>query len=290
MIWQTGSLAGSGSLLLSLCMLAPALAVVLTKLITKEGWRDIRFRPGLKRYFRWYLLAWFGPSLLILAGVALYFLVYPAAFDPANSLATQATLAQLAAQGIPAEPAAIVGALLGQLFLAMLVAPLLNLFFCAGEELGWRGSLLPLLLKRFGMKAALLLSGLIWGLWHAPMIAMGHNYGLGYPGWPWGGILAMIAFCFAVGCFFSLLSLKTQSFWPAALAHGALNGMAAAGLMFLKAGVDPNPFVGPLATGIIGGAGLVVMGLLCFFLMKKPLPLPEELTVQPSAADFFQQP
>ena len=229
----------------SLCMLTPALAVVLTKCITHEGWSDIAFRPNLRGHLRFYLLAWFGPSLLILAGSAFYYLCRPAEYS--SSLMIPATA--------------------GALLFAMLIAPLLNIIFCAGEELGWRGYLLPKLLQRHGMPKALLFSGLIWGLWHAPIIAMGHNYGLGYPGWPWLGIVAMILFCIVTGCLFAYVTLRSGTFWPAALAHGALNGMASSGLIFHSNPTTVNPFIGPLPVGILGGLPLLLAGALCFFLL-----------------------
>ena len=76
----------------------------------------------------------------------------------------------------------------------------------------------------------------------------------------------MVVFCFFVGCSFAYLRLRTGSFWPAALAHGALNGMAAGAALFLAPGWTASPFVGPLPTGIIGGAGFVLAGLVCFLL------------------------
>lgn len=240
------------ALALSLCMLAPTLAVLLTKLITKEGWSDIGFRPRLRGHIRFYLLGWFGPPLLILAGAGLFFLCRPGTF----------TGAPLANPGVAV-----------QLILSALAAPLLNIVFCTGEELGWRGYLLPRLLQHCSMRKTLLLSGLIWGVWHAPLIAMGHNYGTGYAGWPWLGILAMVVFCFACGCLFSYITLRTGSFWPAALAHGALNGMASVSLVFLADATAANPFVGPLPTGWLGGLPLLAAGLLCFFLLsRKPRP------------------
>jgi Type II CAAX prenyl endopeptidase Rce1-like len=44
-----------------------------------------------------------------------------------------------------------------------------------GEEYGWRGYLLPKLLPLGEVKAAIVV-GLIWGPWHAPMLAAGLNY------------------------------------------------------------------------------------------------------------------
>ncbi|SCI83769.1 Uncharacterised protein [uncultured Clostridium sp.] len=45
----------------------------------------------------------------------------------------------------------------------------------------------------------------------APMIAMGHNYGLSYPTGPWGGIFVIIIFCIFVGYIISYLTLETRS-------------------------------------------------------------------------------
>lgn len=84
-----------------------------------------------------------------------------------------------------------------------IVAPLLNFMACFGEEWGWRGYLLPHLSERHGMRIAVPASGVIWGLWHAPITVLGHNYGLDYPGWPLLGILAMCCLCVALSYLFS---------------------------------------------------------------------------------------
>lgn len=249
LIWLGGGLTGTRAYLLSFCMLAPALAALLVKGIFCLPWSVLALRPRLRGHLGWYLLAWFGPSLLTALGGALYFLLWPASFDPTG-------------HGAALFPARLAGSLL----LSAVVAPGANLLFCAGEELGWRGFLLTRLLEKGSPGRAMVVSGLIWGLWHGPMIAMGHNYGLGYPFWPWLGIGAMVVFCFFVGCSFAYLRLRTGSFWPAALAHGALNGMAAGAALFLAPGWMASPFVGPLPTGIIGGAGFVLAGLVCFLL------------------------
>ena len=55
--------------------------------------------------------------------------------------------------------------------------PLMGLVQCLGEEAGWRGYLLPKLLEFMKPWKAVLLTGVIWGLWHAPVIACGFNYG-----------------------------------------------------------------------------------------------------------------
>lgn len=241
-----------GPLFLSICMFMPALAVAVTKLICKGGWGDLGLRPRLKQGWPWYILAAEGPLLFIALGAALYYLVFPNDFNAA------------ALPGLKPQ--------LPLMLAALIFSPLINLIPCAGEELGWRGFLLPRLVGRFGPGRGLALTGLVWGLWHAPMIALGHNYGLEYPGWPWLGIFAMVLFCFFVGNFLSYATLKTGSFWPAALAHGSLNGCASLGLVFMVNAATADPFVGPVATGLLGGAGLIIAGLVSFLLVIRMPP------------------
>ena len=106
----------------------------------------------------------------------------------------------------------------------------------------------------------LLVNGVIWGLWHAPITALGHNYGVGYPGFPFTGIAAMCVFCIVVGAFLSYVSLKTQSCIPAILGHGAINSIAGIGLYMTKDG--GNAFIGPAPTGIVGMLPFIIVGVI----------------------------
>jgi uncharacterized protein len=99
-----------------------------------------------------------------------------------------------------------------------------NALAAVGEEIGWRGWLLPRLMP-VGTIPALLISGVIWGLWHAPLLLLGYNYN-GVPGWL--ALVCMSGMCVATGIILSWLRLRSQSVWPAAIGHGAIN--AAAGL------------------------------------------------------------
>ena len=178
-------------------MFFPALSVALTRLITKEGFQNCLLRPRFKGHIRYYLLAWLGPGLLVILGAALYFLLFPAKLDWSAPIVRE----QMAAVGVPYEAQALpMSTILAiQAVPSLLLAGIANFLPALGEEWGWRGYLYPRLTERFGRRKAALLGGLIWGLWHAPVIALGHNYGLDYPGHPWAGIAAMCVFCIAFG-------------------------------------------------------------------------------------------
>lgn len=272
-----GGLGTSVQLAIAAGMFAPAIAAALTRLITKEGFKDAWIKPrAFKKTWRYYVLAWFGPLVLVLAGAVLYFLINPADFDPSMGYVIQTTHEQAEAMGVELAIDDETIRLSQYASLATLViAPAINAVTCFGEEWGWRGYLLPHLLERFSIIPTLLISGIIWGLWHAPITLIGHNYGLGYAGYPFTGIAAMCLFCIVVGVFMSYVTLRTGSCLPAVFAHGMVNGSAAMGLIFSATG--GNPFVGPAPTGIVGGAFFIAAAVFMVRdLMRRGWKLPKE--------------
>ncbi len=166
-----GGLGTSMQLAIAAGMFAPAIAAALTRLITKEGFKDAWIKPrAFKKTWRYYVLAWFGPLVLVLAGAALYFLINPADFDPSMSYVIQAMREQAEAMGVEMniDDEAIRLTQIASLA-TLVIAPAINAVTCFGEEWGWRGYLLPHLLERFSIIPTLLISGIIWGIWHAPI-------------------------------------------------------------------------------------------------------------------------
>ena len=246
-------------------MFFPAIGVLLTRLLTKEGFQKAWLRPHFKGNIKTYLLAYFGPGILTILGAVIYFLIFPKNFD-ANCGYYQQILNAAGAGDVNAMPASILLAI--QTLQALLLGPILNFITCFGEEWGWRGYLLPKMAEKLPAIPMLLVNGVIWGLWHAPLTAIGHNYGVGYPGFPFTGIAAMCCFCIVMGIFLSYVSMKTKSCIPAILGHGAINSIGSIGMYFTTDG--GNPFVGPAPTGIIGAIPfLVVAILICIFYFTK---------------------
>lgn len=255
--------------ILSLCMLVPAISVIITTLVTKEKFKDVWIKPNLKGNIKYYILAWFLPAILVVLGAILYYCIYPANFDANMTLMINTLKEQTANLGQVITDEQIKMTLYIQIITALLLAPVLNIITTMGEELGWRGYLLPNLCKKYSPFIATIVTGVIWGIWHAPLIAMGHNYGLGYKFAHWGGVLAMIVFCIFVGSFLSYITLKVKSSIPAAISHGMINGFASVSTLFLSVNNNANPFIGPLPVGIIGGSGFIITGVICLILIKK---------------------
>ena len=255
------------TLLIAAVMFFPALGVLLTRLITKEGFKNAWIRPNFKGNIKTYLLAYFGPGILTFLGIFIYFLIFPSHFDPEFGFIA----ATLEAAGTSAEEAGMSLSMLviSQALIGFFLGPIMNFVTCFGEEWGWRGYLLPKMAEKFPAIPMLLVNGVIWGLWHAPLTAIGHNYGVGYPGFPFTGIAAMCFFCIVMGIFLSYVSMKTGSCIPAVLGHGAINSIAGLGMYFTKDG--GNPFVGPAPTGIVGAIPFIVVAviMLVFYFGKK---------------------
>ena len=239
-------------------MFIPALCVVLTRLITGEGFRNSWIHPHFKGNIKYYLFAWLAPSVLSTIGAVVYYLCFPEQFDP-NSGYIVKTMSEVGGE-LPANMPPLKVLIIGQTITAVLFGPILNFVTCFGEEWGWRGYLLPKIAAKMPRIPMLLITGTIWGLWHAPIIAMGHNYGTDYWGYPVVGIAVMCIFCIALGTIFSYLCIKTQSCIPGVIAHGAINSFAGAGLFF--AATNDNAILGPTPAGLIGGIGLIVTAII----------------------------
>ena len=255
-------------------MATPAIAALITVFFVERPQRKARalslwpLKPA-RRLIGYSLLGVFVPIVLVLVALPIGALlgVYPADFANLSGFRETIT-AQLQALGQSELPLS-----LGMLILLQLVtlpaAAFINLIPALGEELGWRGWLFPKLMP-LGAVPAILVSGVIWGLWHAPLILLGYNYP-GVPGWL--GLTAMIGMCIVFGAVFGWLRLRSDSVWPAALAHAAFNGAGSTYLLFAMAGEH----IDTTQATVLGWSGWIVPIALVIILLvtgqfRRPTP------------------
>ena len=258
-IWVTGGLRNSPEiaegitlatvLLPTAYMFGPAIGTVAARLTTGEGWEHHRLRPEFEGTMWTYAAAWLAPAGLTVVGAVLYFTVFPAQFDPTMAAFRE----QVASMGVGLDPWLLAAIQIGS---ALTVAPLINGLFAFGEELGWRAYLLPKLLP-LGYRPAVLLSGVIWGVWHWPILAMGYNYGFDYPGFPWTGMAAFLVFTVGAGTFLAELTVREGSVWPASIGHGAINAIAGISLLFVAG--QPESLFGPTPVGVLAALPWLVV-------------------------------
>ena len=143
---------------------------------------------------------------------------------------------------------------------ALIAGFTINGLFAFGEEYGWRGWLADEL-RPLGAFWANIITGVLWGLWHAPLILLGFNYG------DYGkvGTAFMVALCIPFSFLLWRAREVTGSLLAPAVLHGALNGVAGIFVVLL---VNANPLVAAPA-GLIGAGSLAVVAALFWLLTRK---------------------
>src|ERR1700691_302309 len=136
----------------------------------------------------------------------------------------------------------------------------LNGIVTVGEEFCWRGFLQNQLIERFGMTKGVTVLGLFWAAWHLPIILAGYNY----PEHPVLGAFVIFPLLLVSTSFFlAWLTLRSRSFWPAVLTHGAVNSIATGVVSNLHLTV---PVLRVDLLTLVLAAGV---GVFCWFLLAR---------------------
>lgn len=191
-----------------LLMLTPALASVVARLMGREGFGDVSFRLGGRRGAQAILLALILPVIVGLVAYGIAWAVGLAEFTPPSSAMFPAVTNPLALLGLQFVSVWNVGALIG-------------LVLAAGEEIGWRGYMLTRLIDA-GVPQPVLVSGLIWGTWHLPLILSG-LYAAG-PNPLISALWFMVAITVAA-YLYARFRLVTGSIWPVIILHEVWNNV-----------------------------------------------------------------
>jgi membrane protease YdiL (CAAX protease family) len=178
-------------------MWSPAVASVIARLVLREGFSDVSFRFGGLRTLPWYAL---GLGVPLAVGI----LAYGGAW----------LTGLVGFQGGA-------GAFLVGLVSAATWITIYGFIFTAGEEIGWRGYMLTRLVDA-GVPRPVLVSGLIWALWHLPLILSGIYAAGPYPA------LSVVLFVVSItstSFVYARMRLETGSIWPVIFAHSAWNSI-----------------------------------------------------------------
>jgi membrane protease YdiL (CAAX protease family) len=219
---------GTSVLWLTGLMLVPTVGSVVARLAQREGFADLRFRRGRN----------VGPALALAAGLP--FAVGAVAYGVAWITGLV---------GVQTPPlgqwAAIFGFMLA-----------LNLVLSTGEELGWRGYMLPRMVQA-GVPAPLLVSSLVWGLWHVPLFLWGDFVHEGPA--PVIATALLLGTTTALGYILGRLRLDTGNVWPAVVLHIVWNTVIQIGFDFVSTGAGRALWIGE--TGIFTVTVLAAVAL-----------------------------
>jgi membrane protease YdiL (CAAX protease family) len=242
-------------------MFVPTLAAIVAARVDRrdEGFfRTTTLRPS-RRFSKWVgyaILAWLGTIAVAVAAIAV-----AAAFGWIRlDLAEFSGFAELYA--LPTGEGELIVPMQTLVFvqlLTLVLVPFINVIPAMGEEIGWRGFLQTRLLP-LGQWPAVLITGVVWGLWHAPIVLLGYNF----PGQnPFLALLLMVVFTTLVSVLLGWLTIASGTVWTAGIAHGFINGVAALPVLLLAAG---SPFDNLTGT-LLGYPGWIVFGLLIALLV-----------------------
>lgn len=249
-----------GQLIMGIMMFVPLLGVLLSgQSLSGMGWK-----PCLKGKTKSLLAAWFLPALLTAIGAALYFAVFPGHFDiSGDALAAVAgaeALEQLQSQGLT-YPMYVLNSVIG----CLTYAPLVNMLLAVGEEAGWRGFLYPQLKAKFGKRQGWLIGGVIWGMWHWPLMwLIGYEYGTDYVGFPIVGMLIFCIFTTAGGVLCDWLYEKTNCIWIPSIFHGSINAVGTVTLAICITNTGSVILLGPAPIGVLAGLPLIICAMILF--------------------------
>jgi uncharacterized protein len=209
-IIHAGHLAAGGGLIVTLLMWCPGLAAFATCRMFRIDLASLGWSWRPSRYVGWAYL------IPIFYALPVYVVTW---VFVRGSWAFPAFAQQMSAScGFPGWPRTATF-LLGLPLLAT-VALIGGLARTLGEEIGWRGFLLPRLVGQFGFTVGCLLSGCVWALWHYPVLLFA-DYNAGTN--PAYALTCFTLMVFGDSFVFGWMRLRSNSFWPAAMLHASHN-------------------------------------------------------------------
>ena len=240
-----------GTTLASLLFIPNILGLILLVFLRLKGGKNTFVEAGMAGGKA---RVWFGYGL----GLVIFFAFQTGLnyfFKLGTIVDLKTAFPQLAASSMP--PVALVLSLAPNF---LLIGPFLGLIISFGEEYGWRGFLQTELI-RLGRIRGVFLLGVIWGIWHWPMIWMGYNY----PGQPLLGSLFMVAYCIILAYFLAYAVFKSKGIWTAAYLH-ALNNQTLS--FFVMAVVAPTSVIYSFGIGL---PALLLGAIVVLLLLRDPI-------------------
>lgn len=224
---------------------SPSLAAVFCSMVFERGERlnalGLHFRPN-----RWWL--WAALIAIALSALNVFFRAPTAPFTLLGLKHTAGVVAAALGQNYTDAG--------GYLLHASAMAPFalfaFAIFFTVSEELGWRGYLYHLW-RPLGFWRYSLSVGVIWGIWHWPMIYL---FGLNYPDHRAVGLIIFTLFSALLSVLMTLVRDRGRSVWAAGILHGVWNAVSlAAAITF----VLPETLLLSAVAAVAVGAALVAV-------------------------------
>jgi uncharacterized protein len=209
LILRGHGLGGGGGLYVTGIMWCPALAAFATLALNKRSFTDLGWKWPARKYA---VMSWYVP--LLYAGIA-YLIVWILGLGGfPNRQFMQGLVARMGVSSSPTASTVLYVLVTGSFGLIGSLARAL------GEEIGWRGFLVPELSKTTSFTGTALFSGIVWACWHYPALIWG-DYNAGTPSWY--GLTCFTVMVIAIAVVFAWMRLKSGSLWTGAILHASHN-------------------------------------------------------------------
>lgn len=209
LILRAHKLGGGGGLYVIGIMWCPALAGAATLKLNGRELGELGWKWPQAKYA---IMSWFIP--LLYATVA-YTIVWASGLGGfPNHEFMQHLVSRMGLRTSPVVSTVVYAMLAGSFGLVE------NLATALGEEIGWRGFLVPELFRTMGFTSTALISGGVWACWHYPILIWG-DYNGGTP--TWYGLTCFTVLVVAISVVFAWMRLKSGSLWVGALLHASHN-------------------------------------------------------------------
>lgn len=223
---------------------SPAIASLITRAVTQEGFRDMKLHLNLSGNFKWYLLAFGLPLICFSAKFML----------PVVLSGHTNWLGGFTAQNVFSD-----------IFTLAAMSAVMSISFL-GEELGWRGYMNQKLEPLLGTVGTCILGGIVWGLWHLPMDITGCDGAISDALAICGGRMIQLTF---FGVFLMWLTKKTDSVFPAVIGHYMFNESQGALTARLYYGNIPEDASLPLWTDVVRCIPMLIIAVIFMILLLK---------------------
>lgn len=236
----------------------PVMSAIMTRRITKD---KSKWRCSIKVWKKpmlWFFCA-FVPSILIVIGAALYFMIFPKQYSGLLDIGSLLGKDYTITINSPFRFGIVC------VLIAALCIPLQLLEL--GEEIGWREYLLPKQIAEYGMRKGVLLNGFYWGVAHLPLIFFGFNYSSENTGAPWSNMFMMMVVCMTLGIICAYVMVISNNAMYCAIIHGAVNVIGEIPVFISVS--HKSGLLGPNPTGLIGMSGLIVCAIIMFIRLPK---------------------
>jgi len=209
LILRAHKLGAAGGLYVFGIMWCPALAAAATLKLNGRNLRELGWKWPQAKYAS---MSWFIPLLYVTIAYVVVWCSGLGGFP--NQQFMEHLVPRMGLHASPAFSTVVYLSLAGSFGLVQ------NLATALGEEIGWRGFLVPKLFKRVGFTGTALISGMVWACWHYPILIWG-DYNAGTP--TWYGLACFTALLVATSFIFAWIRLKSGSLWTGALLHASHN-------------------------------------------------------------------